>query len=172
MRKRLLAMVPLALALALTGCGGDEGGSGVASANGGKQSAAAGGEKLSKEEMGLKFAQCMRDHGVDVEDPKPGQGVQLKVKGGPEKRAAMDKAMEACRRYSPQANGGGSPDPGQQQRAQEFAECMRQNGVEDFPDPDPNQPGIRIERKKGDDDAAFERAQQECQKVLQGGKKQ
>jgi hypothetical protein len=170
MRKRVLAILPLALALTLTGCGGDEGGSGVASAGGAKKGAAAG-EGLSKEEMGMKFAQCMRDNGVDMEDPKPGEGIQLKVKGGPEKKAAMDKAMEACRKYSPEANRTGAPDPKAQQRAQEFAECMRENGVKDFPDPDPNQPGIRIERKKGEDDATFEKAQQACQKILQGGKK-
>ncbi|URM99553.1 hypothetical protein LUW76_37485 [Actinomadura madurae] len=169
MRKRVLAILPLALALTLTGCGGDEGGSQVASAGGAKKGAA-GGEQLSKEEMGLKFAQCMRDHGVDMEDPKPGEGVQLKVKGGPEKQEAMKKAMEACRQYSPQANRTGAPDPKAQQRAQEFAECMRENGVKDFPDPDPNEPGIRIQRKKGDDDATFEKAQQACQKILQGGK--
>lgn len=169
MRLRILAVLPLALTLALTGCSADDGGSGVASAGGAKQGAAEGGEKLSREEMGVKFAQCMRDHGVDMEDPKPGGRVQFKVKGGEGERAKMDKAMEACREYSPQANASGPPDPKQQERAREFAECMRQNGVEDFPDPDPNEPGIRIQRKKGDDDATFERAQQACEKVLQGG---
>lgn len=169
MRLRILATLPIALTLALAGCGSDDGGdTGVASAGGAKQSQAAGGGKQDREEMGVKFAQCMRENGVDMEDPKPGQGVQLKMKGGPEKKAAMDKAMEACRKYSPQANSTGAPDPKQQERARQFAECMRENGVKDFPDPDPNQPGIRIERRKGDDEAAFERAQQACQKFLQG----
>ncbi|MEU8798662.1 hypothetical protein [Spirillospora sp. NPDC048819] len=170
MRLRILAVVPLALALTLSGCGSDEeDGSGVASAGGAKQGGAAGdGDKPSPEEMGVKFAQCMREHGVDMEDPKPGQGVRFKVKGD---KAVVDKAMEACRQYSPQANRTGAPDPRQQERAREFAECMRRNGVEKFPDPDPNQPGIRINKNEVGDDPDLEKAQQECEKVLQGGGK-
>ena len=171
MRLRMLAVLPIALTLALAGCGSDDGdGTGVASAGGAKQSAAPGGDKPDPEKLGVLFAQCLREHGVDVADPKPGEGVQLKVKGGPEKKAAMDEAMEACRKYSPQANASGKPDPKRQEQARQFAGCMRANGVPDFPDPDPNEPGIRIERKKGDDDAAFERAQRACQKFLQGAK--
>jgi hypothetical protein len=46
-----------------------------------------------------------------------------------------------------------------QEQALEFAECMRDNGVEDFPDPDFSQdgpgvgPGTRVERFNDDDDA-------------------
>ncbi|MEU8341352.1 hypothetical protein SAMN05443665_101097 [Actinomadura meyerae] len=167
MRLRILAALPLALALALTGCGSDDGGdTGVASAGGAKQEGAAGGAKPNPDEMGVKFAQCMREHGVDMEDPKPGKGVQLKVKG---KKEIVEKAMEACRQYNPQANATGAPDPEMQERAREHAECMRQHGVEAFPDPKPGQRGIRIDGKVGQD-PDFEAAEQECQKILQGGK--
>ncbi|TDD92168.1 hypothetical protein E1293_01255 [Actinomadura darangshiensis] len=170
MRLRILAALPIALVLALSGCGSDDdGGPGVASAGGGKTAGAQqGGEKLGKEEMGVKFAQCMREHGVDMDDPQPGKGVQIKAKGN---KAVIDKAMEACRQYSPQANRTGAPDPKQQERAREFAACMRKNGVEKFPDPDPNQPGIRIDKNTVGDDPDLETAQQACQKVLQGGRK-
>jgi hypothetical protein len=170
MRLQILAALPLALTLALTGCGGDDkDDKGVASAGGTKQGdAGGGGEKLSQEERGVKFAQCMRDHGVDMEDPKPGGGIQLKVKGN---KAEVDKAMEACRQYSPGADRTGPPDPKQQERAREFAACMRKNGVEKFPDPDPNQPGIRIDKNTVGDDPDLETAQQACQKFLQGGRK-
>ncbi|MFG2085334.1 MULTISPECIES: hypothetical protein [unclassified Spirillospora] len=172
MRLRMFAMVPLALALTMSGCGsgdGDGDGSGVASAGGGKQGAAAGdGEKRSREEMGVKFAQCMREHGVDMEDPKPGQGIRLKHKGD---KVVMDKAMTACRKYDPQANATGAPDPEQQERGRKFAECMRRNGVEKFPDPKPGQRGIMIDKRTVGDDPDLEPAQRKCQDVLQGGGK-
>lgn len=170
MRLRIVAALPLALTLALTGCGSDDGGdSGVASAGGATKGAAGGGgEKLSQDEMGVKFAQCMREHGVDMDDPKPGKGVQFKVKGD---KKVIDKAMEACRKYNPQANATGAPDPQQQERGRKFAECMRRNGVEKFPDPKPGQRGIMIDKKTVGDDPDLETAQQKCQDILQGGRK-
>ncbi|WP_141577876.1 hypothetical protein [Actinomadura sp. WMMA1423] len=170
MRLRILAALPLAAALVLTGCGSDDKGDTVASANGGAKQGDAkpGGDQLSPEERGVKFAQCMREHGVDMEDPKPGEGARIKVKGN---KAVVDKAMEACRQYSPMENRTGAPDPKMQERAREFAKCMRENGVENFPDPDPNQPGIRIDKKTVGDDPDLETAQQKCEKVLQGGRK-
>ncbi|QFG24426.1 hypothetical protein [Actinomadura sp. WMMB 499] len=171
----VLATLPLALALALTGCGGDgEDGSGVASAGGeaaagtGAGAGAGAGKSLSPEEMGVKFAQCMRENGVQMEDPKPGQGLKITSKGAD--RATMEKAQEACREFNPMAEGGGAPDPEAQERARKHAECMRENGVEAFPDPKPNQRGIRINAEVGQD-PDFEAAEQECQKLLQGGKK-
>ncbi|WP_165964226.1 hypothetical protein, partial [Actinomadura sp. KC216] len=137
-----------------------------------KQTGAAGGGgggKLSPDEMGVKFAQCMRENGVHMDDPKPGQGIQLKIKDIP--KETVDKAMEACRQYNPQANATGAPDPQQQERGRKFAECMRQNGVEKFPDPKPGQRGIMIDKNTVGDDPDLEPAQQKCQDILQGGRK-
>ncbi|GGT91498.1 hypothetical protein [Actinomadura citrea] len=170
MRLRILTVLPLALALTLTGCGSDDKDDTVASANGGAKQGGAeqGGEQLSPEERGVKFAQCMREHGVDMEDPKPGGGIRIQSKGD---KGAMDKAMEACRQYNPMDDRTGAPDPKMQEQAREFAACMRKNGVEKFPDPDPNQPGIRIDKNTVGDDPDLETAQQACEKVLQGGRK-
>ncbi|MFV2179869.1 hypothetical protein ACFHW2_01285 [Actinomadura sp. LOL_016] len=169
----VLATLPLALALALTGCGGDgEDGSGVASAGGDTAAGAGAGAgaepSLSPEEMGVKFAQCMRENGVQMEDPKPGQGMHLSAKGID--KGVMEKAQEACREFNPMEEGGGKPDPEAQERARKHAECMRENGVEAFPDPKPNQRGIRIDAKVGED-PDFEAAQEKCQEMLQGAKK-
>ncbi|MGI8333291.1 hypothetical protein ACRYCC_25340 [Actinomadura scrupuli] len=47
----------------------------------------------------VKFAQCMRQHGIDMPDPKPDGGIQLKIgKGG---KAKADKAMQECRQFAP-----------------------------------------------------------------------
>ncbi|MEV5829599.1 hypothetical protein AB0L25_28945 [Spirillospora sp. NPDC052242] len=166
-----LATLPLALALALTGCGGDgEDGSGVASAGGDKAagSGAAAGASLSPEEMGVKFAQCMRENGVQMEDPKPGGGLMVNGKGVD--KATMEKAQEACREFNPMDQAGRPASAEDQERARKHAECMRENGVEAFPDPKPNQRGIRITPEVGED-PDFEAAQQKCQELLQGAGK-
>jgi hypothetical protein len=112
--------------------------------------------------MGVKFAECMRKNGIDMEDPKPGQGIQLKANKGNE--AQMQKAQEACRQYNPMAQNSGKPDPEAEERGRKFAECMRKNGVEAFPDPKPGQRGVRITGDVGKDpdmDAAMEKCRQE-----------
>jgi hypothetical protein len=50
------------------------------------------------EESMLKFARCMREHGVDVPDPKPGEGIRI---GGPGSKIdpedpSFQKAQKAC----------------------------------------------------------------------------
>ncbi|MFI0354885.1 hypothetical protein [Actinomadura sp. 9N407] len=162
-----LAAFPLVMALALTGCGGEGKEKGVASANGGK---AAGGASaapsLSRDEMGVKFAECMRKNGIQMEDPEPGKGVLLKAdKGNAE---TMKKAQEACRQYNPQQNAAPGGDAKAEERGRKFAACMRENGVEKFPDPKPGQRGIIIDREAGED-PDMQAAQQKCQEVLGGG---
>jgi hypothetical protein len=161
-----LAALPLLCALTLTGCGSaEDGGDGVASAGGtSSQAAGDGGEELSQDEMGVKFAQCMRENGVDMPDPEPGKGIQLKV--GPEtSQETVQAALEACREYNPQENGSGQADPRREAAVREFAQCMRDNGVEAFPDPAPGGPGIRLTPEVGQD-PDFETAKQACQEHL------
>ena len=161
-----LVVLPLLCALTLTGCGSDDGGGdGVASA-GGTSSAASdgGGEELSRDEMNVKFAQCMRENGVDMPDPEPGKGIQLKV--GPETpQETVQAALEACREFNPQENGSAKPDPAREAAFREYAQCMRDNGVEAFPDPEPGSPGMRITPEVGND-PDFQTAQQACQDKL------
>jgi hypothetical protein len=51
----------------------------------------------------LKFAQCMREHGVDIPDPQPGGGLQLRVPKGGDKK--LETAQKACEQKLP--GGGG-----------------------------------------------------------------
>jgi hypothetical protein len=161
-----LAAFPLVMALALTGCGGEEKESGVAGA-GGKASQAAKGGDLSRDEMNVKFAACMRKNGVEMEDPKPGQGPRIMVTGGPEAGQKMEKAQAACKEFAPPQNAGPGGDKAMQERGRKFAECMRKNGVEAFPDPDPNQRGIKITGEVTKD-PDMKAAQQKCQELLGG----
>ncbi|WP_067827612.1 hypothetical protein [Actinomadura kijaniata] len=160
-----LTALPLVLALTLTGCGGDGGDDGgVASAGGGQGTKAAASPSMNRDEMGQKFAECMRKNGVHVDDPQPGKGVQMLLdKKVP--KATVDKAMEACRQFNPMQNSAGGVNPKMEERNRKFAECMRANGVEKFPDPKPGQRGVQIGPEVGED-PDFQTAQGKCRSVL------
>ncbi|ONI68592.1 hypothetical protein BWI15_37035 [Kribbella sp. ALI-6-A] len=170
-RLSLLAALVLTASLALTGCGSEPESEGVASGGTSQPEASTGGgdaaaENLSQDEMGVKFAQCLRENGLDVKDPEPGKGVMLKF--GPESgmsREKVEQAMEACRKYNPQADS--KPNPEQEANGRKFAACMRENGVEKFPDPKPGQRGIQIDKEAGSD-PDLEKAQAACQSILAG----
>ncbi|MFG2002758.1 hypothetical protein ACGFNU_26720 [Spirillospora sp. NPDC048911] len=131
---RVLGLV--ALGLVLAGCGGAEG-SGVASA-GGTAVSASPSASLSAEEADLKFAQCMRENGVNVPDPKPGTDRRDVRLGKGIDRSKLEGAMKKCRPFL--EAGGKMPDlkdPKVRDAMTKFAQCMRQNGV-DMPDPGPD----------------------------------
>ena len=58
-----------------------------------------GGDDPAVRDQMVKFAQCMREHGVDMPDPVPGQPIQLKVQAGQEK--TMEAAQKACEEFAP-----------------------------------------------------------------------
>ncbi|MDG4856890.1 hypothetical protein P8605_01720 [Streptomyces sp. T-3] len=158
-----LAVVPLVFTVLLTGCGSQGGGTGVASADGVKKDGASASASLSADEMGVKFAQCMRENGVPMDDPEPGGGIQLRVDGSIPK-STVDKALETCRKYQPQGAKGKDGKGGEKMRA--YAQCMRKNGVEEFPDPEGG--GMRIDKGIAED-PDFDKAQEKCQDLM-GGK--
>lgn len=132
-------------------------------------------------EAGVRFAQCMRDHGIQMPDPQvsgngKGFGFRVQVTPGadggvvkpdPQK---LDAAQSACRKYLPN---GGTLSPAQQAQAQQnalkFARCMRSHGI-DFPDPQTSSGGVMIggPRSSGinPDDPKFQAAQKACQSLL------
>ncbi|ADD45567.1 hypothetical protein [Stackebrandtia nassauensis] len=148
----VLAAVSLALALTLTGCGGsdDTGSQGESAAD-------------KNHEKALKYAKCMREHGVDMEDPEPGEGLKFTAKGGDPK--VMEKAQKACEKYQPQGNKGGKGDAKQKEKMLDYSKCMRDNGVEDFPDP--TDKGMMIDKDVAED-PDFEDAQKACEKHMPG----
>jgi len=152
-----LAALLTALALTVGGCG-----SGDDSASTTSPSASAN----AKDAQGVKFAQCLREHGVDVEDPEPGQGIRIQVGAGTPK-STVDAAMEACRKYDPMQQSGASADPQADAKLRKMAQCMRDNGVENFPDPEPGK-GIRIDGSVAND-TDFSAADKKCQKYAPAG---
>lgn len=110
----------------------------------------------SSQDQLLKWAQCMRQHGIDVPDPVDGRitvqnragpggagGTQPggttaspgadggKVTGGPDPNSSQfQAASDACKQYAP--NGGranGQPSQQQIDQATKFAQCMRDHGI-------------------------------------------
>ena len=90
----------------------------------------------------LAFAECMREHGVDMVDPQfsgdGGISIGIGPKDGaePVDRETLDAAQEACEGLMPRM--GGDPnatmDPEIQDRMLAYSQCMRDQGI-DFPDP-------------------------------------
>jgi hypothetical protein len=160
-RWRLIALSAATFAL-VTACGNGGGGNKVASLSDPpkpsdqQQASDKGGD--SEQQM-RDFTKCMREHGVDMPDPKtgPGGGAAISIQGGPGDEEKVKAADEACRHLLP--NGGVPPklDAKQLDEMRKQAKCLREHGV-NMPDPDPNNPMIKMEGS-GDpekDKAAFE----------------
>jgi hypothetical protein len=130
-----LAALALLATFALAGCA-PASPTGVASLDGGDGSTNSPEESNEPREGDqVKFAECMREHGIDMPDPDPdaeGFGVAIPQGTSPEE---ADAAIEACEEFMP---GGGEPvqaSPEDLAAMREFAKCMRENGIENFPDP-------------------------------------
>ena len=65
--------------------------------------------------------------------------------GGPE-LPAFEQALSACKDLEPPGFTGAKATPQQTTARLEFAQCMRDNGVPDFPDPTPNGPLVDTNR--------------------------
>jgi hypothetical protein len=120
----------------------------------------------------LKWAQCMRQHGVNVADPQNGT-IRIQATGGPDGsgQQQLQAATEACKQYQP--NGGQSSGPPSQQAldsATKFAQCMRDHGIP-MQDPQVSGGGIRIGGGGGPNaidpnSDQFKQAQQACQRFM------
>jgi hypothetical protein len=102
----------------------------------------------------------MRQHGVNMADPKPGDR-GMRITGQKASQGTIDAAMQACRKYSPRQNIDPN-DPKVRDQMLKLAQCLRQHGVQ-VADPQPGQ-GIRIQLKKGD--AKAQQAVEACDKLV------
>jgi hypothetical protein len=184
--------------LLLGACGGSgNGGDGVAtlSGDGGNQAA----EKQSDdqatpeeaEEAFRKYAQCMREEGIDMPDPQTstagGEGGPVMIMGervdgeggdGPSPEE-FEAANKKCEHFTADIvrNGPGQIDPEQEaamrDRALAFAQCMRDHGI-DMPDPTFGDNGVvQQEFRAGTsdpmDDDDFQAAQEACAEKMGKG---
>ncbi len=99
----------------------------------------------------VKFAECMRSNGVS-EFPDPGASGSLTIDGIVNGSSldpntpAFKQALSACRDLEPAGFMGSKRSAQQQDAALKFAQCIRENGVTDFPDPIPNGPLVDTNR--------------------------
>jgi hypothetical protein len=119
----------------------------------------------------LAYSQCMRAHGV-ADFPDPNAQGMIQISGGSTSdlspnNPTFQKAQNACQSKMPR------PSPAQQaealQNALKMAQCMRDHGIADFPDPQSGSGGrisISLHGSPGSDlnpsDPAFQRAQKVC----------
>jgi hypothetical protein len=129
-RSPLLLLAAVGSALALAACGGSDDNGGAASGRGNQDKAFEG---------ALKYAKCMRDHGIDMPDPQRvgSGGIKQTVNGRPGSKAKMDAANKDCQKYM-QIGGGKAPSAAEQAKVKDamlaYAKCMRGQGV-NMPDP-------------------------------------
>jgi hypothetical protein len=148
-----LGIVVMAAVIA-AGCGGTQSSSGTStaaavetssSATAAQTSTASHTSTVTAREKAVKFSECMRANGVsDFPDPNalgdfPSYGVSVTP-------AVWTKAVAACKALQPPGTLSAKLTPAQQSAALKFAQCIRENGVPDFPDPVNGQPLVDTTR--------------------------
>lgn len=105
----------------------------------------------------MKFAQCMRQHGINVPDPAPSSGrITINPQGSTD--AQIQAAQEECRKYRPEASN--PRDGADSDRMVRLARCLRRHGV-NVADPQPSQP-LKLD-DQGQDQQELQQANQACQ---------
>jgi hypothetical protein len=93
--------------------------------------------------QGIKFADCMRSHGVpNFPDPSGGGGIEFQGSSINPSSPAFEGAQHDCRTLLPGGGPGSGPPATAQQKATmlHLSQCMRAHGVSGFPDPTSSPP--------------------------------
>src|SRR4051794_9420988 len=97
-------------------------------------------KKLTAHDKAVKFAECMRANGVPhFPDPDPSGDTNFGVDVTAE---VWLKAVDACKALKPPGALSSKRTPKQQSATLRFAQCVRDHGVKDFPDPVNGEPVI------------------------------
>ena len=137
MSRKLWPLTTLAtLALIGAGCSNgsaENGNTGTGSASSSGSASSGADKKLTARDKAVKFAECIRAHGVsDFPDPNEKNQFEYGVSVSP---AVWKQATTACKDLQPPGTLSGKRTPKQQSASLRFAQCVRDNGVKDFPDP-------------------------------------
>jgi hypothetical protein len=142
-RRPLAALALIAMVALISACGSTA----PADTGGGSS----GGNNTANAKRAVKFAKCMRSNGVS-EFPDPGASGKLTIDGIANGSSldpstpAFKQAISACKDLEPAGFTGSKRSPEQQSAALKFAQCIRANGVKDFPDPATGQPLVDTNR--------------------------
>ena len=141
--RRPLAALGMVALIGLAGC------SSVPAAT--SSGTSGGSNTATNREQAMKFAECMRDNGVSA-FPDPNASGELTIDAVANgssldtSTAAFKQAMSACKGLEPPGFTGGKVTDQQRKARLEFAQCMRDNGVTDFPDPANGEPLVDTNR--------------------------
>jgi hypothetical protein len=149
------ALRPLAalvvLALIVAGCSSKPGTGSSGGATTAAVPAGTGNTAATTREKAVKFAECMRANGVSA-FPDPDASGDLTIDGIANGSSVdtnspvFEQALSACRNLEPPGFTGNKVTPQGRTARLEFAQCVRDNGVPDFPDPTPNGPLVDTNR--------------------------
>jgi hypothetical protein len=141
MSRTLWPLAALAMiAVIVAGCGNGSAGTG----SGGNSTAAT-------HEKAVKFAECMRANGVRA-FPDPNASGELTIDAVANgssldtSSAAFKQALNACKDLEPPGFTGHERNAQEQSAALKFAQCIRDSGVKDFPDPVKGEPLVDTRR--------------------------
>jgi hypothetical protein len=138
-----------------------------------------GSKNATNRDKATKFAGCMRENGVSA-FPDPNASGELTIDGIANgssldpSTAAFKTAIGACRDLEPGGFMGRKRSAQEQQHGLEFAQCMRDNGVKDFPDPTTDGPLIDTSRipsaagRGAHSIPGFQAAVEKCRDALAG----
>jgi hypothetical protein len=138
-RRSLIALAVLAVFAAI--------GAGCSIAPADTATTSATNDATANHDQAVKFAECMRTNGVSAfPDPDASGSLTIdQVANGSAinpNTPAFAKALDACKDLEPAGFTGQQRSSQQQEEALKFAQCIRDNGVPDFPDPSPDGPLI------------------------------
>jgi hypothetical protein len=133
------------LAVIGVGCGNGSAGADNSAVRSGGNGAA------STHRRAVKFAECMRANGVSGFPDPDASGVftvdeVVNGSGIDPESAAWQQAIGACQDLQPPGFTGQGRSPEQQKAALAFAQCVRDHGVKDFPDPGLDDPLVDTNR--------------------------
>jgi hypothetical protein len=142
-RRPLAALALIAMVALISACG--------SSAPAATGSGGSGNNTAAHVQKAVKFAECMRNNGVS-KFPDPGASGKLTI-DAVANGSSLDtstpefkQAISACKNLEPAGFMGSKRSPQQTDAALMFAQCIRANGVRDFPDPTPNGPLVDTNR--------------------------
>jgi hypothetical protein len=89
-----------------------------------------------RQDTALAYAQCVRDNGyAEFPDPDPEGGFKFLIE--PDSVARFKAATAACRDLAPEGMRDEGVTPEQLDALIKLSQCVRENGVPEFPDPGP-----------------------------------
>ena len=142
-RVRWLRVAGLVVAIAAitAGCGGhSDSASIIGNTSSARTTSSGATKKLTAQEKAVRFAECMRANGVPhFPDPSPKGDYNFGVDVSKE---AFTKAVDACKALEPPGALSAKRTAKQQSASLRFAQCVRDHGVKDFPDPVNGEPLI------------------------------